>query len=171
MRALHEFLSKPRHLTRVGIVWVVIATILGGILLDIQIAEAYEVEVEEAAPVVAPRKEVRIEVVYNWGKARVLKEIETAANKYGTSYEQMKNTVACESGFKVDIQSHHNLSYGREQSYGLAQWHIPAKNRNAEGKVITKEMALDPVQALDAMAYHFSIGNAKAWTCYRELYL
>lgn len=169
---MYEFLSKPRQLTSVGIVWVVIVTMIGAMLLDIQIAEAYEhVEVQEVIHVEQPKREVKIEVVYNWNKERVLQEIKTAAGKYGVSYEQMKNTVACESGFDIDIQSHHTLSYGREQSFGLAQWHIPAGNRNAQGKVITKEMALDPIQSLDAMAYHFSIGNAKAWTCYRELYL
>ena len=59
-----EFWTKPRHLTRVGIVWVIMAAIVGGILIDIKIAEAYKVEVQEII-VVAEKKEVRIEVVYS----------------------------------------------------------------------------------------------------------
>jgi hypothetical protein len=115
--------------------------------------------------------EVLIEIKYDWTEERVKQEIKTAADKYGVSYEKMNAVVKCESGYDIDIQSHHILNYGRELSFGLAQWHIPAGNRTAEGKVITKEMALNPIIALDAMAYYFSIGNAKAWTCYRDLYL
>lgn len=109
-------------------------------------------------------------MVIDWTKERIEQEIKTASDKYGVSYEKMYNTIKCESGFDIDIQSYHTLSYGREQSFGIAQFHIPSRNRTADGTVITKEMALDPVIALDAMAYHFSQGNAKAWTCYRKLY-
>ena len=114
---------------------------------------------------------VIIEVEVVWDKERIEEEILKVSEKYGVSYNQMYNTIKCESGFDIDIQSHHTLSYGREQSFGLAQFHIPSRNRTASGTVITKEMALDPAIALDAMAYHFSIGNAKAWTCWRKLYL
>ena len=119
------------------------------------------------------KEEVKVilEVKIDWTKERIEQEIRTAANKYGVSYEKMYNTVKCESGFDIDIQSHHQLNYGRGMSWGISQFHLPSKNRTADGTVITKEMALDPVIALDAMAYHFSIGNAKAWTCYRKLYM
>ena len=126
---------------------------------------------EEVKELEEKKREVLIEVKIEWTKERIEQEIRTAANKYGVSYEKMYNTVKCESNFNPKIQSQHILSYGQEQSWGVAQFHIPAKNRNAEGKVITKEMALDPIQALDAMAYHFSKGNARAWTCYRKLYI
>ena len=146
--------------------------IMLGILLDLQrqnnilIYEARAEEVEEI------EKVVQIEVKIDWSKKeRIVEEIQKASKKYGVSYEKMYNTVKCESDFNYKIQSQHILSYGQEQSWGVAQWHLPAKNRNADGVVITKEMALDPAQALDAMAYHFSIGNAKAWTCFRKLYL
>lgn len=106
-----------------------------------------------------------IEVKIDWTRERIEQEIRTAANKYGVSYYKMYKTVQCESGFVIDIKSH----WPGEDSWGLAQFHLPSRNRTAEGKVITKEMALDPVIALDAMAYHFSQGNAKAWTCARQL--
>jgi hypothetical protein len=125
-----------------------------------------EVHAEEQA-VIEP-VEVILEVSYT--KEDIKRIIKEKADKYGVSYERMSVTVNCESGYKHDIQSHHILSYGRELSFGAAQWHIPSKNRDANGVVITKEMALDPYQALDAMAYHFSIGNARIWTCYRMHY-
>lgn len=138
-----------------------------GIFIDVYmtpVAETAHAEITEVIPV-----EVQIEVSYTTEDiVRIAKE---KAEKYGVSFEKMDTTIKCESGYEHDIQSHHVLSYGREQSFGVAQWHIPSKNRNAKGEIITKEMALDPNEALDAMAYHFSIGNAKIWTCYRMNYM
>lgn len=125
----------------------------------------------EASEVTATATPVLIEVEIVWSKARIEEEIRKVSDKYGVSYTQMYNTIKCESGFDIDIRSQHILSYGQENSWGLAQFHLPSRNRTADGTVITKEMAIDPVIALDAMAYHFSIGNAKAWTCWRKLYL
>jgi hypothetical protein len=147
----------------------IVTGIIFGILADkyfTPIVEVAEAEVVAPAPV---EVEVRLEIRYT--KADIQRIIKEKAEKYGVSFEKMSTTVACESGYKADIQSGHTLSYGREESWGVSQWHIPAKNRNAEGLVITKEMALDPYQALDAMAYHFSKGNAKIWTCYRMNYM
>ena len=143
-----------------------------GIFLDlanrphiIEVANAQEIATTTPTPEV-----VLIEVRINWTRDRVLQEVKTAATKYGVSYEKMYKTIECESNFDINIQSHHTLSYGREESWGVSQFHIPSRNRTADGKVITKEMALNPVIALDAMAYHFSTGNARLWTCYRNLY-
>lgn len=128
--------------------------------------ETVHAEVQE---VVVEPEEVLVEVVYT--KEDIKRIAKEKAAKYGVSFEQMDTTIRCESGYKHDIQSHHILSYGRELSFGVAQWHIPSKNRDAHGNIITKEMALDPNIALDAMAYHFSIGNAKIWTCWRMKYM
>ena len=149
----------------------VIAGVVLGILIDmmqvrnvpiVYVAEAKEVVVKEDAP--------QIVIKIDWTKERIEKEIRTAADKYGVSYDKMYYTIKCESGFNIKIRSQHILSYGQEDSWGLAQFHLPSRNRDASGKVITKEMALDPAQALDAMAFHFSKGNARAWTCHRNLY-
>ena len=149
---------------------------LAGILLGIAIGAAKNVYGTDTPHIIqvveaSEPQEVRIEVIIDWTPERIKQEIRAAADKYGVSYERMDKTIQCESGYNINIQSHHILSYGREQSYGIAQWHIPAGNRNAEGVLITKEMALDPIQALDAMAYYFSIGKASSWTCYRDIYL
>ena len=123
--------------------------------------------IEEVKP---EPKTVRIKVSIDWTEERIKEEVWKSAKKYNTFPEKMWKVIGCESGYKIDVQSNHILSYGREQSYGLAQFHLPSGNKTAEGVVITKEMALDPEIALDAMAYHFSIGNAPLWTCYRDIY-
>lgn len=141
--------------------------ILGIVIGILREPVTYEAHAEDI--VVVPQ-EVKLEVVTDWTQARIEQEIHKVSDKYGVSYDKMWHTIKCESGFDTDIQSHHILQGTREQSYGLAQFHLPARNRTADGTVITKEMALDPAIALDAMAFHFKSGNAKAWSCYRQLY-
>jgi len=105
--SLHECLSKPRTLSRVGLVWVIIATLLGGILVDIQIAEAYEyTEVEAITVVVPPKKEVRIEVVYNWDKARIEQEVMKAF----PDAPIMLKVMRCEGGYDIDAYNPTNGS-------------------------------------------------------------
>jgi hypothetical protein len=162
-RTIYEFLSKPRQLTDVGIVWVIIAVILGGILIDIKIAEAYEyVEVEAITAVVEP-KEVKIEVVYSKeGIERLIRK----------TFPEAPNTAVaiakCESGLDSDIQSHHTLSYGREQSYGVFQIHAKDHDRTATrlGLEDYKTQVEDNVK----MARHLfdARGNFKDWTCYNS---
>jgi len=149
----------------------IVLGVLLGFLIDasnrpvIYIAEARTVEVMPEEP-----QKVLIEVKIDWTKERIEQEIRTASDKYGVSYDKMYHTIKCESGFNIKIRSQHFLSYGQEDSWGLAQFHLPSRNRDASGTIITRDMALDPVQALDAMAFHFSKGNARAWTCHRNLY-
>lgn len=52
------------------------AAIVSAILVDIQVAEAYKfVEVVEVTQTTQTKREVKIEVVYNWDKERIIKEI------------------------------------------------------------------------------------------------
>lgn len=75
------------------------------------------------------------------------------------------------AGFaSTTIQSGYYRKDGsREPSFGVAQFYIPSSLKTASGATITKEMAIDPEQALDAAAYNFSIGNADQWSAYRKL--
>ncbi len=154
--------------------------IVTGIIFGILVHKYFTPLVAEAE-VVAPAPVevvVQLEVVYNWDKERINKEIEEKAKEYKVSADLMKRIINCESQGSTTIQSNHRYHAGnvpvgskvgdRELSFGLAQWHIPAKNTDSKGKIITKEMALDPSQALDAMAYHISIGNTKKWSCYSK---
>ena len=94
----------------------VLLGILAGISLD-GITNKHMIVQEVQAEVVQPEPiEVQIEVVYNWDKDKIISEIEKAFP------EDPKTAVAvskCESGLIVDIQSNHQLSYGREKSWGL----------------------------------------------------
>ena len=147
--------------------------ILGGLLLDVyqvsnpaQIVYAAEEE---------PPREIKIEVRINWTEERIEQLIEEKATEYGVSALALKRVIACESNGSTTIQSNHrytphNAPQGyqagdREESYGLAQFHIPAGNKTKDGKVITKEMAQNPEVAVDTMAFYFSKGLQKKWTC------
>jgi soluble lytic murein transglycosylase-like protein len=93
--------------------------------------------------------------------------IEKYAYIYNVDAKVMTDVIRCESGFDETIQSrHYYKNGGREQSYGLAQWHIPAGNKKKDGTVITKEDALNPEVAIETMAWYFSQGKAHIWTCH-----
>ena len=158
-----EFWTKPRHLTRVGIVWVIMAAIVGGILIDIKIAEAYKVEVQEII-VVAEKKEVRIEVVYNSKESieRHIRDVFPEAPNIAVAIAK------CESGLVPNIQSHHILSYGREQSFGVFQIH--AKDWDGKAKALGFGNYRTEVEDNVAMARYLydARGNFKDWTCYKS---
>lgn len=108
--------------------WVIIATILGGILLDIQIAEAYKVEVQEVITVIE-RPEARIEVVYNWDRARIETEIRA------TFHEEPNTAVAVaieEGGLWQERQSDHRKNGVREPSFCTFQIHEPSWMKEAK---------------------------------------
>jgi len=87
------------------------------------------------------------------------------ANLYGVSYQEMVNTIQCESGFVTDIQSRHLRPDGsREQSYGLVQIYLPAWPNT------TYEQAINPKYSIEFMAKKFSAGDKYLWTCWNQLY-
>ena len=83
----------------------------------------------------------------------------------------MDGIVNCESGYVVDVQSRHlytatNAPQGykqgdTEQSYGLAQIHVPVHP-------VTKEEATMPVFAANWLAEKVAAGQAGIWTCYHK---
>lgn len=106
-----------------------------------------------------------------WDKEAILELIHQKSLFYGVSEAVMVKVVTCENPeFDPKLQSYVIESDGkREESWGIAQWHIPSKNRKKDGSIITKEDALNPELALDNMAWYFSRGLASRWTCYRML--
>ena len=156
-------MSKDRQLSREGLCWLIIAVLVGGILLDIQIAEAYKVEEPIAVTTVVEPKEVMIEVVYSKeGIERLIRE---------TFHEAPNTAVAiakCESGLSKDIQSHHTLSYGREESYGVFQIHSKDHDRTAK-KLGFEDYRTDVEDNVEMARYLYdSRGNFKDWTCYNS---
>lgn len=89
------------------------------------------------------------------------------AQKYDVSEKRLHDTLMCESGLK-SIQSRIPDSTGpngQEDSWGVAQIHLP------DHLDINKEQAMNPEFAIDWSAKMFSLGKQRMWTCYRNLYL
>lgn len=136
----------------------VLMTLIGG-----------EPDVVYAQEEVIERKVVLIEEHIDWNEDRIKQEIKEQSEKYNVSYDEMYRVIQCESHGSTTIQSYHKRPDGtREQSFGLAQFHIPAGNKTESGEVITEEMAKDPKIAISTMAYYFSLGEKykQKWSCY-----
>lgn len=100
--------------------------------------------------------------------------ITQAAEKYGVNRQRLYDTLYCESAGFTDpaIQSRIIRADGtREPSYGYGQFFLPSSLKTADGRTITYEIAINPREAIDSVAYNFSIGNASHWSCWRKLYL
>lgn len=87
----------------------------------------------------------------------------------------MNAIVSCESQYRVGVQSKHtytasNVPHGysvgdREQSFGLAQIHLPAHTH------VSKEQATNPFYAADFLARNLAVGRGGMWTCAKQLAL
>lgn len=99
-------------------------------------------------------------------------EVRTLTTYYGEKYKVnsdiMLNVIRCETHFR-NKQSDIYLNGVREDSWGLSQFHLPSQNKY-NGEIITKEMALDPNIAVEAMAQIMSKGHYNKWSCYRKIY-
>lgn len=74
-------------------------------------------------------------------------------------------TMQCESAGWLNIQSMIPAvggPNGREDSWGVAQIHLPSHPS------ITRAQALDPEFALEWSAKQFKAGNARMWSCYTK---
>jgi len=81
---------------------------------------------------------------------------------YGVSTNLMDKIISCETAgtYNPKIQSGHYKNGIREDSWGLAQIHLPAH------PTITKEMAKDPNFAIDFLAKNLANNKQEMWTCY-----
>ena len=111
-------------------------------------------------------------VSYEYGKQFTYEEVlsiaKPVAYKYNISLERMMYTLEAESHFKNTqsncYKSETSLcdSSGiREESYGIAQFHV---------STLSKEDALNIYKSIDKMGYLFSINEACRWTEYRKKY-
>lgn len=104
---------------------------------------------------------VQIEVVIDWTKERINREIEEQAEKYAVNASEMKRVIACESNGSTTIQSRHIRPDGsREKSFGLVQIYLPAHPN------VTYEQAIDPKFAINFMAKNFAHGREEMWSCW-----
>jgi len=113
-----------------------------------------------------------VRITSEYGKVFTREEISAivviSSKKYNVSYEKMMYTIEAESHFANVQSSCHKSEYSlcdrigiREKSYGVAQFHV---------STFPKEKALDIYQAIEEMAYYFSINEACRWTEYRKKY-
>lgn len=116
-------------------------------------------------------KASEVEVV-DWTPEATRAFAEKVAEKYGLDWRFVE-TLRCESiDFTWNGQSlvpDSNGPGGHEPSYGIPQFYQPSSLETADGRVVTKEIALNIPEAIDAAGYNFSIGNAPHWTCFRNL--
>lgn len=92
------------------------------------------------------------------GDVPIERVVRCYAEKYRVSDARMLATMRCESSLNP-------LAVGDGgHSYGLSQIHLPSHPS------VTKEQAFDPAFASDFMARQFAAGNARIWTCYRNLF-
>lgn len=142
----------------------VLAGILTGLFIQISLDSATVVQAKSEEVIEEP-EEVRIEVVIDWTKERIEEEIRTVF------HEEPNTAVAiakCESGLKADIQSHHILSYGREQSFGVFQIH--AKDHEGTANRLGLEDYRTDVKDNVQMArfLYDNRGNFNDWTCFKS---
>jgi hypothetical protein len=96
------------------------------------------------------------------------------STKYDVSHEKLFKTLKCENTyFDVDKQSELKYKSGnrwkkpagsREESYGLAQIHLP------DHPEISYQQAIDPDFAIEFLAKNLSQGKGRMWSCYNMLF-
>lgn len=94
------------------------------------------------------------------------------AKEYGVSYDQLWRTMTCENKWHdPKLQSYVITKSGaREDSWGVSQWFLPAGNKTEDGRVITKAIAQDMELSIKTMAWYFSKGWEKKWSCYKKIF-
>lgn len=91
---------------------------------------------------------------------------EQIAGDYGLNKDEFLSVIECESAGWQNIQSF-VPGYGpngREDSWGLAQIHLP------DHPEVTRKQALNPEFALEWMAYRWEKGHQSDWSCWNQLY-
>lgn len=100
--------------------------------------------------------------------------VTTQATRYGANPSELLGTIKCEAKQRlVDGVIYYDASAKSdypEESYGLAQWNLPAGNANHEGTRVTHAQATDAEYSVGLMAHYFSEGKKGKWSCYRKLY-
>lgn len=135
-----------------GVMMIVIG---GNIFYNSFVQEALKPIVYAQEP--EPIQEVLIEAKIDWTRDRIKEEVKLQSEKYNVPYDEMWDTILCESGASTTIQSYHIRKDGtREQSFGLAQIHLP------DHPTVSREEAIDPEFAINFMAKNW---HKVRWYC------
>lgn len=96
-----------------------------------------------------------------------INQIEKYAKIFNVNPAKVYGTIGCESSFTPRqslIKSKKGVN-GYEDSWGIAQIHLPAHPE------ISREEAMNDEYAIGWMIREFSRGNERIWSCYRQLYM
>lgn len=151
---------------------VILAIVITGAVMQITLkGEAVEAIPISQPIVVNDYQECQNEIVNTYNQ-KYTYTVCKYAKEYGVSATQIANIINCENrGWNPTLQS--GLYYKkdrvnegvyegqREQSYGLAQIHLPAH------KNISYSQATDPDFSIEYLAKSLSEGKGSQWTCYR----
>ena len=145
--------------------------IILGLLIEVHRAEGVQdVHIVNVAEASSTPQEVRIVVEVDWTRERIEQEIR---NVFPEDPDTAVRIAKCESGLVADIQSRHQLSYGREESFGIFQIHAKDHQVTAE-QLGLDNYKTDPGENI-ALARHL-YDDSKIikgdgwlpWTCYTK---
>lgn len=158
---------------KVNIIRAVILAIVitGGIVTTTLKGEAVEAIPISQPIVVNDYQECQNEIVNTYNQ-KYTYTVCKYAKEYSVSATQIANIINCENrGWDPTLQSglyytRDRINEGvykgqREESYGLAQIHLPAH------KNISHSQATDPDFSIEYLAKSLSEGKGSQWTCYR----
>lgn len=156
MKWLRKQLNSSEHLLEACAIGVAIGIVFG-IVMSVYFTPVVETaHAEEVVEVVEAPVEVMIEIAYT--REEIIRRIkETFPETPDTAIAIAK----CESGLKIDIQSNHTLSYGRELSFGLFQIHAPAWEKRA--KALGYDNYRDDLEDNLAMARYIYVQSGYSW--------
>lgn len=96
--------------------------------------------------------------------------IKKFALKYGANEGQMIQTIKGESSFNPSAYNGKDSHASSTGSHGMCQFARETINGYAKKIGLMKPDPYNPSHCIEVMAYMFSIGEAKQWTVWRELY-
>jgi hypothetical protein len=147
--------------------------VAGAVLVGIVMGILVQVSIDSATPVYAVNEIVEeeegvieIEVVIDWTKERIEKEIRAV---FPEDPETAIKIAKCESGLVPDIQSQHTLSYGQERSFGIFQIHAPDWHNKAVSLGFDNYRT-DVKDNLQMARYIYEKAGKKwtAWSCFTK---
>jgi len=143
----------------------VLGGILTGLFIDWSLTNAYTATVYANDDVEEPQ-EVKIRVVIDWSRERIIEEIR---NTFPEDPDTAVRIAKCESGLVADIQSQHILSYGQERSFGVMQVHEPVWKHHAD-RLGLPNWRTDPGENLKLARFIYESAGKRwtPWSCYTK---
>ena len=105
-------------------------------------------------------KETRLWRAINASESELKGFLANVAVEYGLNYQEMADVIMCESGWRTDVFSAGNVSYG------VAQFTRPTFDGYCQGFGEYE----DPFAQLECMGFMFSKKMQGRWDCWRMLY-